>query len=177
MGASQDNLGFASNSNGSTNFFYYRDGSALTCTDTASLGSYYYDSDGMYGLGEYIDYAGYSVASFFTQATDNLGLEYGFSFEDYQAAIDAGMGVLIHVEGHTMAGIGYDDEGNIILYDTWSTGPHTMAWGGSYSDLRLWGVIVFELAGGTPVVPVPGAALLATLGVGCVSWLRKRRAV
>ena len=114
----------------------------------------------MYGVGEYINYSGYSFASLYTQATDNLGLDYGFSFEDYQNEIDAGRGVLIHVEGHTMAGIGYDEFGNIVLYDTWSTGPHTMAWGGAYDGLGLWGVTVFELAGGEQIiqsVPAPGA--------------------
>jgi hypothetical protein len=171
MGTSQDSVG---NSNGSTSFYYYTDGSPLSYTEVIAYGIQ--DLDGMYGIGEYIAYAGYSVASLYTQATDNLGLAYGFSFEDYQNEIDAGRGVLIHVEGHTMAGIGYDENDNILLYDTWSPGPHTLAWGGAYADMGLWGVTVFELAGGTvPVVPAPAAVLLATMGVGCVGWLRKRR--
>jgi hypothetical protein len=161
--------------NGSTSFYCYTDGSPLTYTEVLAYGIQ--DLDGMYGVGEYIDYAGYSVASLYTQATDNQGLAFGFTFDDYVAAIDAGLGVMIHVENHTMAGIGYNEDGNILLYDTWNPGPHTMAWGGDYCDLNLWGVTVFELAGGTPVVPVPGAAVLAMMGAGCVGWLRRRRTV
>jgi len=71
------------------------------------------------GMSEYFDYAGYGSENpynfnFFTQMTDNLGFTYGFTFDDYVAEIDAGRVVMIHVEGHSMFGYGYDLDGNIV---------------------------------------------------------------
>ena len=133
----------------------------------------------MYGVGEYIDYSGYSFASLYTQLTDNLGAaSYGFSFEDYQNEIDAGRGVLIHVEGHTMAGIGYDEFGNIVLYDTWSTGPHTMAWGGDVRRTGALGRHRVRVGGRRADYPERTRAvalILVMMGAGSVGWLRRRR--
>ncbi|MEW6267143.1 MAG: VPLPA-CTERM sorting domain-containing protein [Thermodesulfobacteriota bacterium] len=173
MGTSQDAIG---NSNGSTTFFYYTDGSKLTAAQIESFGLG--DNDGMYGLYEYFLYAGYAadLNSFYTQPTDNVGYTYGFTFQDYVAEIDAGRVVMIHVEGHSMFGYGYDlASGSIILYDTWSPGYHSMAWGGSYADMDLWGVTVFIPSGGTAAVPVPAAIWLFGSGLLGLAGLRKRQ--
>ncbi len=169
MGTSQWSLG---NSNGSTTFYYYTDGAPLPYNALGGNAN----RDGMYGIWEYVTYAGYGVMSLYTQATDNLGLTYGFTFDDYREEIDAGRVVMIHVEGHSMFGYGYDDAlSQIILNDTWTPGLHTMTWGGSYSSMALWGVTVLELSGGA-VVPVPAAVLIGMLGLG-VAGLKLRKHV
>ena len=48
---------------------------------------------------------------------------------------------MIQVEGHSMMGYGYDENGNIYIYDTWNPGVHIMPWGGSYSGMTQWGVV------------------------------------
>lgn len=169
MGTSQDSVG---NPNGSTNFWFWTDGSRMTEADIYGLGSSYYNSDGMYGIGEYVSYAGYDTSSLYTQLTDNdefgYGFTGGFSFTDYQNEINAGRVVMLHVKGHSMFGYGYGDNDTVYLCDTWSLGPHTMTWGGSYSGLDMWGVTTLTL------VPVPAAFMLGILGLGVVG-IRMRK--
>lgn len=90
----------------------------------------------MWGVGAYVEYAGYSYDSLYTQLTDNdlfnYGFTGGFTYADYMAEIDADRAVLVHIEEHTMCGYGYAN-GNILVYDTWSAGGGSLAWGGSYS--------------------------------------------
>ena len=112
MGTSQDSAG---NSNSITYFRFWKSGKALTYDQIEGLGASYYESDGMYGIGEYITYCGYSFTDLYTQLTDNNYFEYesflgGFTFEDYMDEIDAGRVVLLHVKGHTMIGVGYGDD-------------------------------------------------------------------
>ena len=70
---------------------------------------------------------GYTVEDNYNQLTDNQHAN-GFTFAEFQAEIDAGRPVLIHLrrfigtleQGHTMIGIGYDVATNrIYIHDTW----------------------------------------------------------
>ena len=160
MGTSQDAYG---NSNGSTSFYFYNDNSPLTASDLYSYGPNYYNGEGMYGIGKYIRYAGYDAATLYSQLIYGYGgISAGFTYDQYKAEIDAGRGVLIQVEGHTMYGYGYIDGTNTIqVYDTWApagTNPGTMTWGGSYSGMQQFGVTVLT------VIPEPATIVLLSLG-------------
>lgn len=152
MGTSQDSV---SNSNGSTTFWFFTNGAKLFASDAKSSGVW--KSDRMYGMSGYFNYAGYGTGDpatnyFYTELTDNMGKQYGFTFADYMAEIDAGRVVIIHIEGHSMLGYGYDASNHLVyLHDTWSLDQHSMTWGGSYDHLSLWGVTVMEPTGGTPI--------------------------
>jgi len=174
MGTSQDNLLFGNgNVNGGTTFFYFPDGEKLHYTDLLSWG--YENLDGMYGITEYVQYSGYSVVDAFTQVTSNVNNS-GFTYNDYEAEIDAGRPVVVQISGHTMLGVGYDGLGNIDIYNTWDQGTHTMAWGGAYEGMDMWGVTVFELSGGSPQnTPDAGASLgLLLMGLLSLTALRRR---
>jgi hypothetical protein len=170
MGTSQDAYG---NVNGSTKLYFYNDNSPLSASELYSYGPSYYNSDGMYGIGEYINYAGYAVATLYSQYIAGYGgNSAGFTYDQYKAEIDAGRGVLIHVDNHTMYGYGYiDGTDTIEVYDTWGPdgqNPGTMAWGGSYGSRAQYGVTVLEL------VPVPEPATMILLCLGGL-LLRKNR--
>jgi hypothetical protein len=55
---------------------------------------------------------------------------------------------MIHLAGHTVVGVGYNDDVSDLLYihDTWDYGTHTMTWGGSYSGMQQRGVTIVQLA-------------------------------
>lgn len=79
---------------------------------------------------------GYTVTSCYNQYTDNYA-EGGFTFDQYKAEIDAGRPVMIHLRGHTIVGVGYDDsDQTVYLNDTWDYNTHTMTWGGA--AMRAW---------------------------------------
>jgi len=148
---------------GATSFTFWLSGNPYTEAQSL-LG------EGMYGVGQYLEYAGYDAATLYNQLipyiADDLGPyptnTIGFDFDDYMAEIDAGRPVMIQVSGHSMFGYGYGENSTVYLYDTWTPGPHTMTWGGSYSGLMHYGVMVL-----TPV-PVPAAVLLGILGLSVV---------
>lgn len=176
MGTSQDSVG---NSNGETTFWYYTNGEK-TYAENVSTWEYseYGDDSGMYGLGEYVEYAGYETEGYglYNQCVDGYQSG-GFTFDEYVAEIEAGRPVMIHVEGHSMFGYGYDDDtSDVILHDTWNEGEHRMSWGGAYSGLDHLQVTVMEISGGS-VIPEPGAvivwSLLGMIGL-TFQWQRRR---
>lgn len=166
MGTSQDAY---SNSNGSTTFWNYTDGRRLHDYEIFSAGPSYYQDSGMYGIHEYLEYAGYEIDSLFNQyILGHNGNTQGFTFDDYITEIDAGRPVMIHVAGHSMYGYGYDQATNeVLLHDTWSLGEHRMIWGNSYSGMDHYGVTALEL-----VIPEPITMVL--LSVGALLVLKRR---
>jgi len=167
MGSSQDSTG---NKNGSTTFYYWLNGAPYTAADAVNNGVK--DLDGMYGMGEYVTYSGYSTKTLYTQLIDKRVTHGGggFTFNQYKAEIDAGRPVLIQVEGHTMFGYGYTDPNTVTLYDTWAPNgqnPGTMTWGGAYSGMTQWGVEVMEIT--------PEPATLSLLALGGLALIRRRR--
>jgi len=151
MGTNQDWWG---NGDGSTNFFYYTDGSPLY--DAADFTAYTpHARDGMHGLRLFFESRGYAVTTNYNQFI--LGYEgnsYGYDLAQFQASIDAGKPVLIQIQGHTMVGIGYEStDSTIYVLNTWDYSVHSMTWGGTYSGMQHFGVCVIELG------PTPGLAL------------------
>ncbi|MBN1806255.1 MAG: hypothetical protein JW837_13490 [Sedimentisphaerales bacterium] len=143
MGTSQDSAG---NPNGYTTFYYFTNGAPFTVSDATAYGDTITNKSGMYGIYEYIQYAGYDVVTLYNQYIDAKGRDYGFTYAQYMDEIDAGRPVLIHVDNHTMFGYGYDSAANsILLHDTWTQGEHSMVWGGSYNGLSQYGVTVLTM--------------------------------
>ncbi len=184
MGTSQDSVG---NANGFTTFYYWSNGAKFTKDQAFKYGVS--DKDGMYGIWEYLNYAGYNVAQLYTQLILTSGLSFGFTLDDYKAEIDAGRVVMIQLNGHSMLGYGYSSTGNsIYVRDTWEAGDHTMEWGGDYGGMPLLAVTVVEPSGGNSApnnngdipsgpagTPVPEPATFLFLFTGMISLMAVRR--
>lgn len=144
MGTSQyHNWG---NSDGSTTFYYYPLGAPLyDYTGAESSGS----RDGTHGMKLFVESRGYTVTTNYNQYIYGLnGNTQGFTWAQYKAEIDNGYPVLIHLDGHTMVGVGYSGTSTMYIHDTWDYSTHTMTWGGSYGGMDHLGVSVIHL---TPV--------------------------
>ncbi|NLU37839.1 MAG: T9SS type A sorting domain-containing protein [Bacteroidales bacterium] len=126
------------NQDGWTIFNYYPSGSKYYGTD---------DEDGPYGLQLFFESRGYTLGERYSQTIVGYnGNANGFSFSNYVAEIDAGRPVMLHVEGHTMLGVGYDfDTQTVYLHDTWDYDLHSMIWGGIYDDMQHLAVSVFAI--------------------------------
>ena len=141
------------NSDGESTFYYYTDGYPLTCDESDTYGL---TEDGALGYGQFYPARGYTVGSCYTQLTDNLGLDYGFTYNQYKQQINNGRPVMIHVEGHTMVGVGYSTTSNTIyLHDTWDYGTWSMPWGGSYYGMDMWGVSIVNPIAGNDSISSP----------------------
>jgi titin len=142
MGTNQAKYG---NIDGGTTFFYYSNGDPLydyTGSEPASR-------DGCHGMKLFAQSRGYTVLTNFSQLIKGQGTDpnKGFTFADFQAEIDAGRPVLIHVTGHTMLGYGYDTSTNTIyVHNTWDYDNHQMTWGGTYSGMQHRAVSVIRLS-------------------------------
>ena len=156
MGTNQSELG---NSDGSTMFYYFEDGSPLYDFDAEKNPDTEGKRDGCWGFANFFDSRGYVVESNYNQYIYGYrGNTQGFTFEQYKQEIDANRPVLIHVTNHTMAGFGYDDSTQTVyLHDTWDYSDHSMVWGGKYGVLDHYGVSVFNI--GDIAGPAPGNAL------------------
>jgi len=133
------------NTDGGTTFYYYTNGAPTPASDLNGSGppsSY----DGGYGLKLFYESRGYTVTDMYNQYIDALGKTYGFTYAQYKAEIDAGRPVMIHVTGHTMVGLGYDDASNLMhIHDTWDYNTYTMTWGGTYHGMEHQGVTIVQL--------------------------------
>jgi hypothetical protein len=131
------------NTDGSTNFWNWTSSATqFTCANMVTYG--YSTLDGTYGRKLFYEARGYTVTDCYNQKTDNNGG--GFTFALYKAEIDANRPVMLNLEGHTIAGVGYDDSSNTVyIHDTWDYNTHTMTWGGSYSGMSLMSVSVVNI--------------------------------
>ncbi|MFA5256705.1 MAG: hypothetical protein WC360_01020 [Opitutales bacterium] len=174
MGTSQDGYGII---NGGTFVEFKDDGSRYYASAQINDG---FSISGAAGLEAYVNFAGYGVASCFTQRSDiylSSSTGGGFTFDDYAAEIAAGRPVIILYEnprigGHAMLGVGVDEDAQLIEFlNTWDDELNTIAWDGDFYGLSLIGVIGMELA----TVPEP-ATTAAGLGVIVIAVAMYRRA-
>jgi len=158
------------NSDGGTSFWFKGSGAKTYPSDI--VGWAVAGDDGMYGMCDYTDYRGYGSGNpqtdtnFYTQLLpgkdpdgDGNVSTTGFTFNDYKTEIDNGRPVMIHIEGHSMCGYGYNDDGaneTVYVYDTWDPNgqnPGQFQWGTSYpygaDTLGHWGVTCATMTGGS----------------------------
>ena len=136
------------NSDGSTIYVFYVDGSPFTGID---------GSDGNYGLRLFFESRGANVFGYYNQYIyGHNGNTLGFTFEQYKQQIDAGRPVILQLAGHSVLGLGYDDASQTAyVHNTWDYGVSELSWGGIYADMQHYGVSVMELVPlSTPILTV-----------------------
>ena len=177
------NQSIVSNIDGGTTFYNYTNGSPLynyTGCEPALR-------DGCHGLRDFYVSRGYTVVQNYSQYIYGYNNNtIGFTFNQFRQEIDNGRPVLIQVTNHTMLGYGYDTAGSLVyVHDTWDYSNHTMPWGGTYSGLQHYGVVVVQLGPGTniptanfsasPTTGLPGATVtftdLSILSPTSLSWV------
>jgi len=134
------------NIDGGTVFYYATDGAQTPADVLEGLG-HPYDYDGGLGFKLFYESREYTVDTAYNQYIYGYdGNTLGFTYAQYKAEIDAGRPVMIHLEGHTMVGLGYDDATNLMyIHDTWDYNTYTMTWGGTYSTMDHLGVTIVRL--------------------------------
>ena len=143
IGTNQD---YWNNSDGSSTIFTYNDGSVLSNYsghETATPRK----RDAIRGFRLFMESRGYQITTNYNQLIQGYnGNSQGYTLAQFQQSIDNGIPVMIHIQGHTMVGVGYESTSSLIyIHDTWDHNLHTMTWGGSYSDALHWSVSVIEL--------------------------------
>jgi hypothetical protein len=121
--------------------------------------------DGIHGLRLFWESRGYEVYLNYNQTLSKIEFignsvvynpdqPFGFTFEEYKHEIDSGRPVFIHVSGHTMLGVGYDDSvcynnnpdfPKIFIHNTWDNELHYMYWRRSYYGMPHMGASVFHV--------------------------------
>ena len=146
MKTNQDAYG---NTDGSTTFWNYTTGAPIYDYQLEALGVGYYDVDGGYGLKLFYESRGYTVTSMYNQYIEEQGSTpgLGFTYAQYKAEIDAGRPVMIHLAGHTIVGIGYNDDttNRMYVHDTWDYSSHLMTWNSTYGGMQHKGVTIVQL--------------------------------
>jgi len=126
-----------------------------------------------HGMRLFAESRGYEVLENYTQKIDSL-YRGGFSFEDYMEEIDQGYPVMIQLSGHSMVGVGYDeDQKEIYIHDTWDNQVHSMFWGDYYAGMQQIAVTVIHLDAPPSMVPEPGTIGFLCLGT-FVLFLKRR---
>ncbi len=150
MGTSQDEF---NNADGYTKFFFSSSGRPLSHTSLIEYGMT--DISGLVGISEYIRYCGYEADELANQYILGYGGNtQGFSLADFQAEIDAGRPVIIHLTGHSMIACGYESGSELIsVKNGFGTGPYAMTWGGIYDGRLHFGVSTIRLNIHTQVAP------------------------
>jgi len=141
------------NTDGSTIFFYYSNGSKLyDYVPPADYGLP--QTEACHGMRLFAESRGYTVEENYTQLIDAM-ISGGFSLANYRTEINNGYPVMIHVNGHTMVGVGYESSTSQIIYvhDTWDNSVHSMTWGSTYSGLQHIAVTVIHLSALSPQLP------------------------
>ena len=136
-------------------WWHWPDGFGVyTCEQIENAGIHY---DGAVGVKQFFNARGYGVGNCYSTGVDTNGGTY--TLYDFQSSIFAGRPVIIHLEGHTVVGYGYERNTDwIYIRDTWDSDPTNlkyMRWGESYLGLKMLAVSVIEPIVPTTKLPTP----------------------